>query len=401
MPTLARAHGSARASSTAARLVGQVVADQDQSRRRPRRCARASTASRSASKAGSIRWACVSTRPGAVIAVAPGRGARAPPITSVNSPRGGVLLEVRQRGRGGAAKDLLEVLGQLAADGDRAGRARASRPGLPGLRPRDAATRRRPASRRCRRAAANSLRRVALVRGRKPRKQKAWVGRPEATSAVMTRRGAGHGHHLVAGRQRVADQRKAGIGDAGRARVGDQRHVALGQAIDQPAAAGGRGELVEAGQRGVDVVGTEEGARDARVLGGDQRHLFEDAQGAQGDVFEIADGRGHDVQRPHVVFSKPSEFPEVYDKTDRWSGCTVVARAGAVAGRPVVRRDGLWLVSSMDRCGWRWPNDSTTSDRRSWRVEPFPSAPPARSVALAAPRECATPGRLCIQGSSR
>ena len=58
---------------------------------------------------------------------------------------------------------------------------------------------------------------------------------------------------------------------------------------------------MEAGQRGVDVVGAEEGARDARVLGGDQRHLLQDAQGAQGDVFEIADGRGHDVQRPHAV----------------------------------------------------------------------------------------------------
>ena len=77
--------------------------------------------------------------------------------------------------------------------------------------------------------------------------------------------------------------------------------TALGQAFDQASAARGRGELVEAGQGSVDVVGTKQGAGHSGVLGGDQRHLFEDAQRAQGDVFEVANGRGHDVQRPHVV----------------------------------------------------------------------------------------------------
>ena len=51
----------------------------------------------------------------------------------------------------------------------------------------------------------------------------------------------------------------------------------------------------------LDVVGAEECARHAGVLGSDERHLFEDAQGAQGDVFQVADGRGHEVQRPHEI----------------------------------------------------------------------------------------------------
>jgi hypothetical protein len=49
----------------------------------------------------------------------------------------------------------------------------------------------------------------------------------------------------------------------------------------------------------MDVVSAKERAGDAGVFGGDQWHLLEDAQGAQGDVFEIADGRGHHVQGPH------------------------------------------------------------------------------------------------------
>jgi hypothetical protein len=39
----------------------------------------------------------------------------------------------------------------------------------------------------------------------------------------------------------------------------------------------------------------------ARVLGGDQIDLFENTEPAQADVFEIADGRGDDVQDPSHV----------------------------------------------------------------------------------------------------
>ena len=39
----------------------------------------------------------------------------------------------------------------------------------------------------------------------------------------------------------------------------------------------------------------------ASVLGGDQVHAAEDAQGAQGDVLEVADGRGDDVQRAAII----------------------------------------------------------------------------------------------------
>ncbi len=64
---------------------------------------------------------------------------------------------------------------------------------------------------------------------------------------------------------------------------------------------------MEADQGRVDVVGTEERARHPRVLGGYKRHLAQDAQGAQGDVFEIANRRRHHVQRPHV---EPIRAPE-------------------------------------------------------------------------------------------
>jgi hypothetical protein len=46
----------------------------------------------------------------------------------------------------------------------------------------------------------------------------------------------------------------------------------------------------------VDVEVAQQRAGPARVLAGDQIHLFEDAEGAQGDVFEIADRSGDDEE---------------------------------------------------------------------------------------------------------
>jgi hypothetical protein len=105
----------------------------------------------------------------------------------------------------------------------------------------------------------------------------------------------------MAGRQRIADQGETRIGDAGHAGIGDQGNVALLQAFDEASATGGGRELVEAGQGRVNIVGAKQGAGHAGVLGGHQWHGLQDAQRAQGDVFQVANRGGHHVQRPHVA----------------------------------------------------------------------------------------------------
>jgi hypothetical protein len=50
----------------------------------------------------------------------------------------------------------------------------------------------------------------------------------------------------------------------------------------------------------MDVVSMEERTCDAGIFGSDKRHLAQDAQGAQGDVFKVPDWRGHHVQPSHV-----------------------------------------------------------------------------------------------------
>ena len=94
------------------------------------------------------------------------------------------------------------------------------------------------------------------------------------------------------------DQAESGIGDAGHAGVGDQRD--LGAAFEIDDQFGGFGHLVVlviADQSRLDAVMAEQLQGLARVLAGDQVDFFEDAQGAQRDVFEIADGRGDEVER--------------------------------------------------------------------------------------------------------
>jgi len=72
--------------------------------------------------------------------------------------------------------------------------------------------------------------------------------------------------------------------------------------------------------------------------------------------------------------------------------------AGVLPAAPLLRHSALLLVSSMDaryqRRRWMRMR-SRYRDLYLWRAER--AAPPARSLALPAPRECLTPGRLCIQ----
>jgi hypothetical protein len=105
----------------------------------------------------------------------------------------------------------------------------------------------------------------------------------------------------VATVERGPDQRIPGIGEARHAGVGDERHVLRLQPFGQAAHLTGPAELVEAGQRRRDLVRPQQGARGARVLGGDQIDLAQDADRAEGDVFEVPDRRANHVQRAHSV----------------------------------------------------------------------------------------------------
>ena len=94
------------------------------------------------------------------------------------------------------------------------------------------------------------------------------------------------------------DQAESGIGDAGHAGVGDERD--LGSAFEVDDQFGGLGHLVVlviADQSRLDAVMAEQLQGLPRVFAGDQVNFFEHAQGAQGDVFEIADGGGDQIER--------------------------------------------------------------------------------------------------------
>ena len=123
------------------------------------------------------------------------------------------------------------------------------------------------------------------------------MGRPLATNAARIRRRAGdrNDRHVMADGER--DQAKAGVGDAGHAGVGDERD--FGAAFEVDDQFGGLGHLVVfvvADGARLDTVVGEKFLRLARVFAGDQVNFFEHAQGAEGDVFEIADGRGDQVE---------------------------------------------------------------------------------------------------------
>src|SRR5208337_2131247 len=82
------------------------------------------------------------------------------------------------------------------------------------------------------------------------------------------------------------------------ARVGDESDLSAAFEIDNQL--GGLGHLVVlviADGARLDAVMAEQLQGLARVLAGDQVNFFEHAQGTQGDVFEVADGRGNEIER--------------------------------------------------------------------------------------------------------
>ncbi len=88
------------------------------------------------------------------------------------------------------------------------------------------------------------------------------------------------------------------------ARIGNQRHAGVADECDFRALLerdeqfGGARHfivLVVADERLANFVVAEEFLRVARVFAGDLIDFFEDAQGAEGDVFQIANGRANEV----------------------------------------------------------------------------------------------------------
>ena len=147
----------------------------------------------------------------------------APETTMVNSPRGASPLVIfsAQRREPSTAK-LLVDLGQLARQRRRRSPSTASRSSRQ-ARSR-AAPRRRSASPAPWTKRSAAARRSVDLRGRKPRKVKRWVGRPEATSAAIAAEGPGMGrqHDRL---ERRAHQRRTGIGEQRGAGVRHQRHI--------------------------------------------------------------------------------------------------------------------------------------------------------------------------------
>ena len=109
--------------------------------------------------------------------------------------------------------------------------------------------------------------------------------------------GAGDGEDGDAGTDGGGGDLATGIGDAGRARVADD-----GDARVRPERGGqldGAAHLVVlvvADGRRADVEVVEQLLRLARVLTGDAVDRAQDAEGAQGDVLQIADGRSDEVE---------------------------------------------------------------------------------------------------------
>lgn len=108
---------------------------------------------------------------------------------------------------------------------------------------------------------------------------------------------ARHGHDREAGLPCGADQEASGVGDERRAGVGHERDVVSGpQPIDQSPGLLCLVVFVQARAWRRDRVMREEPGRTAGIFGRNQLHLTQHPQRTQGDVFEVADRRGHHVK---------------------------------------------------------------------------------------------------------
>ena len=109
--------------------------------------------------------------------------------------------------------------------------------------------------------------------------------------------GSGDGEDRNAGGDGGLNELGAGVGDAGSAGVRDDGDAGAGLELGYKllGALGLVEEMVAEGG-GDDLKVVEEFLRLARVFAGDLVGLAQDAKGAQGDVLEVADGGGDEIE---------------------------------------------------------------------------------------------------------
>jgi len=121
----------------------------------------------------------------------------------------------------------------------------------------------------------------------------------EAGTGQGEERGGGSGDDLDgdSGGDGGADEAFAGIADSGESGIGDEGDgFAGGKAVDEFGGAFGFAELVVADHRFTDFKAGEEMAGVAGILGSDEGDFLENADGAGGEVLQVTDGSGDDVE---------------------------------------------------------------------------------------------------------
>jgi len=137
----------------------------------------------------------------------------------------------------------------------------------------------------------------AGARGEESDEEKLFVGKAGSGERREQRGGAGDGNDGNFVAKTKSDEAVAGVGDQRHARVADERNFRpLLESDKEFRRAGHLVVFVIADERLRDFVVVQELLRVARVFAGDLVGLAQDAQSAQGDVFEIADGRGDEIK---------------------------------------------------------------------------------------------------------
>ena len=126
-----------------------------------------------------------------------------------------------------------------------------------------------------------------------------FVGRQTAGGESRHERtGARNGFNSMAGGECGADDSLAGIADAGSAGVGDERDfLALGEALDDVFAPFRFVEFKVTQERLFDFISLEQMRGVARILGGEYVAFTQNAEGPEGDVFQVSDGGGDQIKR--------------------------------------------------------------------------------------------------------
>ena len=190
--------------------------------------------------------------------------------------------------------------------------------------------------------AASACSRSRPLDGRKPLEREP-AGGDVAGHAQRGQRAArpGDRQHAVPGRGHRRHQTCAGVADRRRAGVADQGYPFAGrQALQNLAGRGGLVVLVQGQQRLVQTQVLQQGAADAGVLAGHPVGQGQHVDGAQGDVGQVADRRGDDVEcagriaaahRPPVGAACSSREDEVFNAGSRRAPRGDAAEARALA----------------------------------------------------------------------